>query len=253
MTLRVLIVDDEPLAREGVALLLDEAPDVEIIGQCETGAEAVKAINRSPPDLVFLDIKMPRIGGFDVIRSVGPDKMPPVIFLTAYEEYALEAFRVHALDYLLKPLDPERFRDSLERARTELGKSSLAGQASKLRALLNGDALADDGRDRLVVRSNGHVYFLRPEHIIWVMANGDYVTLYADEKEHLVRDTMSRMEKRLRPQGFRRIHRSAIVNLEHITELIANDSGDYQVVLSNGTQLKLSRTYRDELYAAMKA
>ncbi len=254
MTLNVLIVDDEPLAREGVQLLLKQESDISIVGECGSGAEAIRAILKLQPDLVFLDVKMPRVNGFQVIDAIGPENMPAVIFLTAYEQHAVEAFQVNALDYLLKPIDAERFHDSLSRAREEISRNSIAEKAQQFRALLDTDgATGLASHERIMVRSSGHVYFLRPAQVHWIEASGDYVTIHAAGRQHLVRDTMQRMGQRLATQGFKRIHRSAIVNLEYIAELIPNDSGDYQVVLVDGTILKLSRTYRDELYAVLKA
>lgn len=245
--MRVIIVDDEPLAREGVELLLKQEPDVELVGVCRNGKEAIAAIKELKPDLVLLDIKMPGLDGFGVLDHIGPENMPAVIFLTAYEEHALAAFEVNALDYLLKPVDAQRFRLSMERARTD----GLAAQQTNLRALLEQVQLKPPGDERIVVRNAGHVHFLRPREISWVQANGDYVTIHAGSREHLIRQTLRQMEQRLKDSGFKRIHRSAIVNLDAIEELIATKSGDYQVILNNGAVLKLSRSYRDELYEAL--
>ncbi len=263
--LKVLIVDDEPLAREGLRLHLQAMDNLNVIGECSNGSEAISAITTKNPDLVFLDIQMPRINGFDVIEAVGAEQMPPVIFLTAYNEHAVSAFEVQALDYLLKPLDPVRLASSIERAQEEILKHKLTDRAQQFKDLLNSDFLAKnkERESRVVVRSAGHVYFIQPAEILWIEANGDYVALHtkglhtSDAKEnnktHLLRDTMANMEKRLLAHGFKRIHRSSIVNLAYITELIANDSGDYQVILNNGQSLKLSRSYRDELYSALNA
>ena len=253
--MRVLIVDDEPLAREGLMLRLAGRPDVQIVGQCTNGTDAIRTILDQSPDLVFLDIRMPRLSGFDVVEAVGPDRMPLVVFLTAYDEHAVAAFEVNALDYLLKPLEPERLEASLVRATEELTKRNVAQRARQLRDLLDDPTLAKERRDdqRIVVRSGGHVHLLRASEITWVEASGDYVTIHTIGKAHLLRETMRRMERRLKVSGFRRVHRSAIVNLEHVTELIANESGDYHIVLADGTRLKLSRSYRDELYTALNA
>ncbi len=254
MTLKVLIADDEPLAREGIQILLQQEQDIIITDQCANGSDAIRSILATRPDLVFLDIKMPRVSGFDVISAIGPENMPPVIFLTAYDQHAVEAFKVHALDYLLKPLNAQRFRNSLNRAREEIHKNNLTLRTQQLRELLSNDKLSNrTAEERIIVRSAGHVYFLQPAQIYWIEADGDYVSIHVADRQHLVRDTMRRMEQRLATQGFKRIHRSSIVNLAYITELIATDSGDYQVLLTNGTTLKLSRTYRDELYAALNA
>jgi two-component system LytT family response regulator len=253
--LKILIVDDEPLAREGLRIHLQAFDDVTILGECGNGNEAIRAIHTLQPDLVFLDIQMPRVTGFDVIKSVGAEQMPPVIFLTAYDEHAIDAFEVQALDYLLKPLDPQRLASSLQRARDEIGKRDVAARAQQFKDLLDQSSPSNrtHGEDRITVRNAGHVYFIQPSDILWIEASGDYVTLHRKDRAHLLRDTMQNMEKRLMSHGFRRIHRSYIVNLKCIVELIANDNGDYQVVLNTKQTLKLSRSFRDELYAALNA
>ncbi|MGV3590735.1 MAG: LytR/AlgR family response regulator transcription factor [Gammaproteobacteria bacterium] len=258
MTLRVLIADDEPLAREGVVLLLRDS-DVQIVAQCDNGAQAVRCIREFQPDLVFLDINMPGMNGIEVVQQVGPELMPLTIFLTAHDKYAIEAFRINALDYLLKPINAERFAASLKRAREELDKRQLHRHKQQLAQLLH--SMADTSQPsgtalqqgRILVRTAGHVYFLKPQDIAWIEADGDYVNIHAGSKTHLVRETLKAMEDRLGNDGFQRIHRSSLVNLEAIRELIANDNGDYQVVLKDDTVLKLSRNYRDQLYARLNA
>ena len=251
--IRTLIVDDEPLAREGVALALEHERDVEIVGSCEDGPSAVRAIRDLNPDLVFLDVKMPGLDGFAVIDEIGADKMPPVIFLTAYEEHALRAFRVNAIDYLLKPIDAAELGKSVERARRRLNQNE--AWRGELRALVaelaHERASADAGR--ILVRTGGRVHVLDPREIDWVEAAGDYVTIRAAEKAHLVRDSLRNIEARLAPHGFQRIHRSILVKLGCIRELVAKDNGDHEVVLHDGTVLRLSRNYRDALYEALSA
>jgi two-component system LytT family response regulator len=257
MKLRTLIVDDEPLAREGVALALKPERDVEIIGSCADGPSAVRAIRELAPDLVFLDVKMPGLDGFGVIKEVGADRMPPVIFLTAYEEHALRAFRVNAVDYLLKPIDAEDLRKSVERARRRRTQDEAGAWRGELRALVAAFAheipAAGDTAERILVRTNGRVHVLDPREIDWVEAAGDYVTIHAAGSPHLVRDSLRNIEARLAPHGFLRIHRSTIVKLASIRELVAKDSGDHEVVLHNGTVLRLSRSYKDALYEALNA
>ncbi|MFT4937024.1 MAG: two-component system LytT family response regulator [Paraglaciecola sp.] len=265
MTIRVLIVDDEPLAREGVALRLENQKDIEIIGECANGSDAIRSILSLHPDLVFLDIKMPKVNGFDVVNAVGTEHMPPVIFLTAYDEYAIEAFKTHAIDYLLKPIDNARFEESLQYAREQILKNSIAQRSEQLTELLTQtEGLSSvsptkqlvSGRasnERLVIRSNGHVYLLESEDISWIEAEGDYVSVHTPQKSHLVRETMKNMEVRLHMQGFQRVHRSCIVNLTYVRELIALDSGDYQIILRDNTCVKLSRNYRDILYQRLNA
>jgi two-component system LytT family response regulator len=256
MKIRALIVDDEPLAREGVALALEPERDVETVGSCEDGPSAVRAIRELKPDLVFLDVKMPGLDGFGVIAEIGADKMPPVIFLTAYEEHALRAFRVNAVDYLLKPIDADDLRNSLERARRRLAQNDTGAWRGELRALVAAIAQrapAADTAERILVRTHGRVHVLDPREIDWVEAAGDYVTIHAAKKSHLVRDSLRNLEARLGSHGFRRIHRSILVKLDCIRELIAKDSGDHEVVLHNGTVLRLSRSYKDALYEALSA
>ena len=256
MKLRTLIVDDEPLAREGVALALAKERDVEIVGSCGDGPSAVRAIRELEPDLVFLDVKMPGLDGFGVIGEIGADKMPLVIFLTAYEQHALRAFRIDALDYLLKPIDAEDLRKSVERARRRHGQDAIGAWRGELRALVAAVAHERAGAEtaeRILVRTNGRVHVLDPLKIDWVEAAGDYVTIHAAGKSHLVRDSLRNIETRLAPHGFLRIHRSTLVKLATIRELVAKDSGDHEVVLHDGTVLRLSRNYKDALYEALNA
>ena len=256
MKLRTLIVDDEALAREGVALALAKERDVEIVGSCGDGPSAVRAIRELEPDLVFLDVKMPGLDGFGVIGEIGADKMPPVIFLTAYEQHALRAFRIDALDYLLKPIDAEDLRKSVERARRRHAQDAIGAWRGELRALVDKFAHerpAADAPERILVRTNGRVHVLDPLKIDWVEAAGDYVTIHAAGKSHLVRDSLRNLEARLAAHGFLRIHRSTLVKLASVGELVAKDSGDHEVVLHDGTVLRLSRSYKDALYEALNA
>lgn len=257
MTLRVAIVDDEPLARDGIALHLRPEPDIEIVALCADGAEAVDAIRDLSPDLVFLDVRMPGLSGFDVIQEIGVDRMPAVIFLTAYEQHALEAFRVHAVDYLLKPLDKQKLTEALTRARRDFAQRALLRRTSELASLLdqlNAAGFQNGNRSgRILVRAGGNVHIVKPEEIAWVEADGDYVTLHTGEKQFLLRESLRNMENRLGPHGFRQIHRSCLVSVRRIRELVANDCGDYQAVLDNGTRLKVGRRYKDALFAALDA
>ena len=256
MKIRTLIVDDEPLAREGVALALAVERDVEIVGSCEDGPSAVQAIRELDPDLVFLDVKMPGLDGFAVIDEIGADKMPAVIFLTAYDEHALRAFRVNALDYLLKPIDAADLRKSVERARRRRAQDELGAWRGELRALVAAvthERAAAEAGERILVRTNGRVHVLDPREIDWVEAAGDYVTLHAAGKGHLVRDSLRNIEARLGAHGFVRIHRSILVKLGRIRELVAKDSGDHDIVLHDGTVLRSSRSYKDALYEALNA
>jgi two-component system LytT family response regulator len=264
MTISVLIVDDEPLAREGVALHLQDEKEFSIIGECENGSDAIRSILSLKPDLVFLDIKMPKVNGFDVVNAVGSQHMPPVIFLTAYDEYAIEAFNTHAIDYLLKPIDRIRFKECLDHARDQILKNAISKRSEQLTQLLSQtqglSSLTTTNQtstlvqnERLVIRSNGHIYLLKSEDIYWIEAEGDYITVHTPQKSHLVRETMKNMEARLNEQGFQRVHRSSIVNLSYVRELISLDSGDYQIILRDCTCVKLSRNYRDILYQRLNA
>ena len=252
--IRVVIADDEPLARQLLTRLVDAQPDLRTVGVAETGESARQLIRKTRPDLVFLDIKMPGLDGFGVIETIGVERMPVVVFMTAYEEHALRAFRVNAIDYLLKPIDADELRDALERARRRIAHADVLSWGEQLRRLLGSRTAAghegSDPRDRIVVRTGGRVHVLDPIEIVWVEASGDYVTIHTADKSHLVRDSIKSMERRLATYGLQRIHRSSLVRLGAVRELVANDSGDGMVVLNDGTALKFSRTYRNALYAS---
>jgi two-component system, LytTR family, response regulator len=265
MSINVIIIDDEPLAREGIALHLQQENDINIVAECANGSDAIRAILSLKPDLVFLDIKMPKVNGFDVINAVGITHMPPVIFLTAYDEYAIDAFKTHAIDYLLKPIDSERLKESVAHAREQILKNKISQRSEQLTQLLTQTqgltsntttiepCFATTSNERLVIRSNGHVYLLKAKDIHWVEAEGDYVSVHTPQKSHLVRETMKNMEQRLSEQGFQRVHRSAIVNLSYVSELVSLDNGDYHIILHDNTKVKLSRNYRDILYQRLNA
>ena len=245
--LRTLIVDDEPLARERLTSLLSAEQDIEVIGQCRDGEEAVLSIQQHKPDLVFLDIQMPAVSGFDVIDAVGSEHMPLVIFVTAYDQHALRAFKVRALDYLLKPFDRERFQDALQRARTHIQRDESDDVGRRLLALVK-DLRRDQPRtDRLVIKSGGRLFFLRSDEIDWVEASGNYVRLHVGATSHLLRETMNAIEGRLDADKFFRIHRSRMVNIERVQEMQPWLNGEYAVVLRSGTRLTLSRGYREKL------
>ena len=245
--IKVLVADDEPLARERLAGLLSQEPDMEMVGQARDGEEAVTAIHDDSPDLVFLDVQMPQMNGFDVIEAVGSDKMPLVIFVTAYDQHALKAFQVRALDYLLKPFDRERFKDALSRARKQLERDENGDLGRRLLALVKDLRRDQPKSDRLVVKSGGRLFFLRTDEIDWVEAAGNYVRLHVGPGSHLLRETMNAIEGRLDPEKFFRIHRSRIVNMERIQELQPWLNGEYAVLLRTGTRLTLSRGYREKL------
>src|SRR5262245_45859597 len=251
--IRTLIVDDEPLARERLASLLTTEPDIELVGQCRDGEEAVTAIVDHAPNLVFLDVQMPQMNGFEVIEAVGSEKMPLVIFVTAYDQHALRAFQVRALDYLLKPFDRVRFGEALQRARKRIEGEETGDVGGRLMALVK-DRRKDQRRaERLVVKSGGRLFFLRADEIDWVEAAGNYVRLHVGTTAHLLRETMNAIEGRLDPEKFFRIHRSRIVNMERIQEMQPWLNGEYAVVLRTGTRLTLSRGYREKLQDRLRA
>jgi two-component system LytT family response regulator len=245
--LTTLVVDDEPLARERLLGLLAAESDVEVLGECRDGEEAVSAIHERHPDLVLLDVEMPRMNGFQVIDTIGPDQMPMVIFVTAYDQHAIHAFQVRALDYLLKPFDRERFTDALQRARTHLESQTNGDLGRRLMALMKDMKRDAPKTDRLVVKSGGRLFFLRADEIDWIEAAGNYVRLHVGPTSHLLRETMNAIEGRLDPEKFFRIHRSRIVNMERIQEMQPWLNGEYAVVLRTGTRLTLSRGYREKL------
>ena len=235
MAIKTLIVDDEPLAREKLRGFLEGEKDIEILGECRDGREALETIEAEKPDLVFLDVQMPEMDGFEVLENLEPESLPTVIF-------------VHAVDYLLKPFDRERFGAALDRARTELDRRQVGDVKRHLLALLSDvEARRAKYPERLVIKSSGRVVFLKVDDIDWVDAAGNYVRLHAAGESHMLRETMGRLEERLDPERFLRIHRSTIVNIERIRELQQQFHGDYLVVLKNGQRLTLSRSYRDRI------
>lgn len=233
--IRALVVDDEPLARSNILLLLRQNPEIEILGECGSALEGLDAIRKHHPDLVFLDVRMPEYDGFDVLEMLGRDAPPAVIFVTAYDEYALKAFDTGALDYLLKPFSNARFARALDRA--------------KERIALRGSSPAK--MDRLTIKSAGRVLFLGVSEIDWIEAADYYASLHVGPKTHLVRRSMNELESDLDPSRFCRIHRSTIVNLDRVRELRFDSDGEYELVLADATKLRLSRRYRKEVQARL--
>jgi two-component system LytT family response regulator len=260
---RVLIVDDEPLAREGIRLLLERDPEIEVVGECADGAEAVRAALEHEPDLLLLDVQMPEMDGFQVLRALPEEQLPVVIFITAYDHYALKAFEVHALDYLLKPFDDERFERALARAKAQLRRDQIGELSRNLAALLGaydamqarvggavtraGPAATSSYLSRLVVKSGGRIVFLDAADVDWIEAADYYVRLHTGGKTHLLRESMAALEAKLDPARFARIHRSAIVNLDRVRELQPWFRGQHAVILKDGTRLTLSRSLRSRL------
>jgi two-component system LytT family response regulator len=249
--IRTLVVDDEPIARARIVTLLSEEADIDVIGECANGTQAVSAIDAQSPDLVFLDVQMPEMDGFELARVLGRERMPAVVFVTAHDEYALRAFEIHALDYLLKPFSAERFKSALVHARTHLVERRATTLGRQLLALLPEMRRSAAVRDRLVVKSSGRIYFVPTADIDWCEAAGNYVRLHVGQQAHLVRDTMSHLESHLDPSRFVRIHRSTMVNVDRIQELRSSFNGEYVVLLIGGTRLTLSRGYRDALQARL--
>jgi len=237
---RTLVVDDEPVARARVLSLLRDESDIEVIGECDSGPQAISAIESTSPDLVFLDIQMPQMDGLALARTLG-ETMPAVVFVTAYDEYALRAFEVHALDYVLKPFSAERFKSALMHARQHLSQRR-AGSP---------EPAQPERRDRLVIKSSGRIYFVRVRDIDWCEAAGNYVRLHVGPQTHLVRGTMAHIESQLDPKEFVRVHRSTIVNVDRIQELRSSFNGEYVILLNDKTRLTLSRGYRDGLQSKL--
>jgi two-component system LytT family response regulator len=251
MTIRALIVDDEPLARARICALLAHEPDIDVIGVCATGEEAIEAIRAHEPALVFLDVQMPQVDGFGVVDAIGAHRMPVTIFVTAFDEFALRAFEAHALDYLLKPFPEDRFRDALARARRQVDAHDAHATRHALRRIL-ADIHAVPGRPtRLVVRNGARIGFVDVASVNWIQADGNYVKLHTVSGSHLVRETLSGLESQLDPQAFVRIHRSTIVRLDAVRHLESLFKGEYLVLLKDGTRLTSSRPYREALERAL--
>lgn len=249
--IRVLLVDDEPLARDMLREMLQGDADVEIVGESCNGREALETIRSQEPDLIFLDVQMPEVGGFEVLASLGKDKAPYVIFVTAYDQYAVRAFEVQALDYLLKPFDQERFDSSWERAKAQLKRDRNGGMDQRIIALLEELKAGNKYLERLVIKAAGRIYFLETSEIDWIEAEGNYVSVHSNKKSHLLRETITSLESQLDPKKFVRIHRSSIVRLDFIQEMQPWFHGEYRVILQDGTQLTLSRNHREKLQEAL--
>jgi two-component system LytT family response regulator len=247
--IRALIADDEPMARRGVRLLLERDSDFEIVGEASGGVEAADLIRRLRPDLVFLDVQMVGCDGFETLLRAGPDAAPVVIFVTAYDEYALRAFEFNAVDYLLKPYDDARFAAALDRARDLVKRKRSDVVDHRLTRLI--EHLEGEGRDRILLKSSGEIIFLKTAEIDWIEAEGDYVKFHVTGRTHLMRGTMAALEARLDPARFIRIHRSTIVNADRMRKLSPSFEGEYAVVLHDGTKLRLSRGYHDRIKALL--
>ncbi|MDQ1706899.1 MAG: two-component system, LytTR family, response regulator [Pyrinomonadaceae bacterium] len=251
--IRVLLVDDEPLARAMLREMLSSDAHVTIVGESCNGREALAAIRVHSPDLIFLDVQMPEVGGFEVLSALGKGPLPYIIFVTAYDQYAVRAFEVQALDYLLKPFDQERFDVSWQRAKAQILRDRNGGgnMDRRILALLEEMKAGNNYLERLVIKTGGRIFFLDTGEIDWIEAEGNYVSVHSAKKSHLLRETISNLEAQLDPKKFVRIHRSAIIRLDFIEELQPWFHGEYRVILQDGTQLTLSRNHREKLQEAL--
>ena len=257
--IRAIIVDDEPTARRGVRLLLERDGGVDVVGEASGGAEAAELILREKPDLAFLDVQMPGCDGFQTLAKVGVAAAPAVVFVTAYDEHALRAFEVNAVDYLLKPYDDARFGAALQRAKDEVRRRQADTVNVRLHQLLDylqnvpaPRAMEENTSDRILIKSSGEIFFLKAEEIDWIEAEGDYMKFHVAGRAHLMRETMARLEARLDPKRFIRIHRSTIVNIDRLRKLSPSFAGEYAVILHDGTKLKLSRGYHERIATLLK-
>jgi two-component system LytT family response regulator len=250
--LKALIVDDEPLARQRLRRLLAADPELEVVGECGSAEEASAALAAARPDLLLLDIQLPGEDGFALLRSLPEEDRPAVIFVTAFDEHAVAAFEVNAIDYLLKPVDPERLAEAIARVRRERQAPEEAELDLRLRALIETLAPRERFLERILVRRPGRISFVNVEEIHWIGAEGNYVRLHLAKERHLVRVKIGTLEERLDPRRFLRIHRSAIVNLDRVRVLHRLPGGDYSVQLDNGVSLTMSRSYKGRFEAAVQ-
>lgn len=249
MITKTIIVDDVELAREKVKMLLGDA-DIEIVAECSNGREAIEAIKIFNPDLVFLDVQMPKIGGFEVVEAIGVENMPAVIFITAYDEFAIRAFDINAIDYLLKPFDAERLGKAVLKAKREIQKKASAIELEiRLRKLLEEVKSKPTYLKRIPVKSANGIHLILIADIDWIGAAGHYIEIQAGSKKHLIRETLTQMEQKLDPVQFVRIHRSTIVNIDRVKSIHPMFNGDQLIILENGTELNLSRTYYEKLFS----
>lgn len=246
--IRALIADDEPLARKFIRRLLKQDPEVEIVAECSNGKEAAQMIREQKPDLVFLDVQMPEMDGFAVLDAVGLDHLPEIIFTTAYESYAIRAFELHALDYLLKPFDQVRFKAAMKHAKERLHSQPPEEGRLQIGTLLESIKAQEQHLERILIKADGRITFLNTHEIDWIEADDKYVHLHTAKGTRMVRQTLSAMEAQLDPKRFVRIHRSAIVNIERIKELQPLFNGEHSLHLDNGTKLTLSRSYKEKLF-----
>ena len=249
MSITVLVVDDEPIARRAIVRLLRDDPDIEVLGECGDGVAAVEAIRSQSPDLVFLDIQMPAITGLDVVATIGAERMPATVFVTAFEQYAVRAFEANAVDYLVKPFSRERFADTLRRAKARLSAGEAPGPAASARILQALDALRqrDEYLERIPVRIDEHVVLVAVDDIVWIKASRNSVQIHMADRIHELRETMTTLAARLDPRHFARVHRSAIVNVRRVKAIHQWFNGHHIVTMDTGQQLRMSR-YQHETF-----
>jgi two-component system, LytTR family, response regulator len=257
MSLRTVVVDDESLGRQFLTLLLADHSDVKVVRECRSGSEAISYLKSDPVDLLFLDVKMPKIDGFDVIEQVGLQHLPPTVFVTAYQEHAVQAFDVHAVDYLTKPVSPERLATALDRVRKKIAAETALLTQEKLSAVLaelrNPTVESDSYASRFLVKDGEKEILLQAEKIEWVEAATYYCCLHVNGRRYMLRESITDLSDRLDPKRFVRIHRSSIVNLDHIREIYREGHGDGSIVLTNGRKLKMSKVGRQKLFELGKA
>ncbi|MFV1885339.1 MAG: LytR/AlgR family response regulator transcription factor [Balneola sp.] len=242
--IKTLLVDDEKHARDRLSYMLKEQSGIELVGVCKNGIEAIREIEREKPDLLFLDIEMPEVNGFDVISNIEVDSMPFVIFVTAFSEYAVKAFEVSALDYIHKPFDKERLTKAIEKAKSALESYDEKKMREKLEQLISSEPVKGDIIERFVIKSGSNIYIVKTEDVLWIEAAGNYVNIITENKKHLLRSTMSGLINRLNEDLFYQIHRSTIVNLNVVERIEESNYGDYKVVLKGGEELKMSRNFK---------
>ncbi len=260
--LKAIIVDDESLARKGLKLRLEEIEGVEVIGEAGNGREALNSVAELQPDLVFLDIQMPGMSGFDVISKMQQDDMPLIIFVTAYDQYAIEAFDVHAVDYLLKPIEADRLQEAVNRAisHKELDGAvtdkqrlleliiSITGKSeNSIAQLLKDHTGVKSYPDKIAIKDGGETTLVETQDIDWVDAAGDYMCVHANDQTHVMRITMKELEAQLDPANFQRVHRSTIVNLDRVTKVCSHMNGEFHLILNNGNSIKMSRSYKEKV------
>lgn len=252
--IRAILVDDEPLARRGLALRLEQYPDIDIVAHCSNGSEALAKVSELQPDLLFLDIQMPGMSGFDVVASLQPEQMPAIVFVTAFDQYALQAFDVHALDYVLKPVDESRLNTTVERILKHFDNREAQTEKERLLAFIqdvNGESKVEVPEqkfaDKIAIKDKGEITLVETQYIDWVDAAGDYMCIHERGQTHIMRATMKQLESQLNPEVFPRVHRSTIVNINTVEKIISHSNSEYFLMLKCGERLKMSRSYKDKI------